>query len=105
MTTWIPRTRALPVWSIANYTMVPNNTDQYLNGAYGQYVDADVNVLRIVVAGKQAEADITGAACSGYFRKVEILAPWQGPNDRWYPVSPRLPALYPGRLGYPQLGI
>lgn len=83
-----------------DFTLVPDNTFRYLNGLdamglpVGQYVDANVNVLRIVVAGKQEDGDVSGA-CAGYHRDVEIADPSMGPNARWYPVSPRNPAYTP----------
>ncbi len=76
--------------SHTNFTMVPDNTFQTID----QYVDDSVNALRIVVGGKQEDNDISGS-CSGYHRDVEVFAPWLGPNDRWYPVSPRNPAYTP----------
>jgi hypothetical protein len=77
-----------------SFVTVPDSTWQYLNGETGLYVDESVNHLRIVVAAKQADADISGG-CPGYFRHVEIFAPWLDPKDRWYPVSPPLPGYTP----------
>ena len=55
-----------------------------LYSASGQYVDASVSTLRILVAGKQADA-----TC-GFVREVEVADPTVvGPNARWFPVSPR----------------
>jgi hypothetical protein len=73
-----------------NFTLVPDNTYRTIS----QYVDPSVNSLRIVVAGKQEDLDVIGG-CNGYHRMVEVFAPWLGPNDRWYPVSPRNPAYTP----------
>lgn len=49
-------------------------------------VDESVNTLRLVVAGKQADGDVTGS-CEGYHRKVEIR-PADDVQGRWIPVSP-----------------
>jgi hypothetical protein len=48
-------------------------------------VDKSVNTLRLVAAGKQADADLTGG--EGYQRKVEVLPPSAGPRE-WIPISP-----------------
>lgn len=49
-------------------------------------VDASVNQLRLVSAGRQWDADVDNV-CEGYHRKVEVLQP--GGTDRdWIPVSP-----------------
>jgi len=61
------------------HTAVPDNSWQ----TQSLYVDASVNTLRLVSAGKQADAGGTG----GDRRKVEVLMPGVGERD-WIPVSP-----------------
>ncbi len=48
-------------------------------------VDASVNMLRLVSAGRQWDADVDGI-CEGYHRSVEVLEP--GAIREWIPVSP-----------------
>ncbi|MFH1634376.1 MAG: choice-of-anchor X domain-containing protein [Chloroflexota bacterium] len=49
-------------------------------------VDASANMLRLVSAGRQWDADVDGI-CEGYHRLVEVLQPGGGDRD-WIPVSP-----------------
>ncbi|MCP4165112.1 MAG: VWA domain-containing protein [Chloroflexi bacterium] len=63
------------------------------------YVDDSVNTLRLVVAGKQFDRDIT-ESCEGYHRHVEVLTP--GSNQRqWIPVSPPVYSTGPGPMPAP----
>ncbi len=52
-------------------------------------VDSSVNMLRLVSAGRQFDADVDGI-CEGYHRQVEVLTPTAGLRD-WVPVSPANP--------------
>lgn len=49
-------------------------------------VDASVNLLRLVSAGRQWDADVDNV-CEGYHRSVEVLQPGGTERD-WIPVSP-----------------
>ncbi len=55
-------------------------------------VDKSVNQLRLVVAGKQADHGTCGADDS---RKVEVFMPGMNPQQRWFPISPRLQGYTP----------
>ena len=64
-------------------------------------VDASANMLRLVSAGRQWDADVDGV-CEGYHRMVEVLQPGGSERD-WIPVSPpdgNRPAT--GDVGHPQ---
>lgn len=49
-------------------------------------VDSSVNLLRLVSAGRQWDADVDDV-CEGYHREVAVLQPGAGERD-WIPVSP-----------------
>jgi hypothetical protein len=52
------------------------------------YVDESVNILRLVVAGKQFDLDLIGQYECGDHRRVEVLPPGADPGKGWIPVSP-----------------
>jgi hypothetical protein len=66
-----------------NQVAVPDNTYRTTS----QFVDDSVNSLRLVVAGKQFDADVPGY-CEGYHRNVDVLPPGGDPGKGWIPISP-----------------
>lgn len=70
----------------ANFTLVPDNTEQTAQ----MLIDDSVNAIRFVVGGKQEDADLLSGC--GYIRRVEIKPP---SAIRPFPISPRNTQLTP----------